>query len=487
MPNTPLLTADLLVDLIIIVVFMTGVSRFRTPSGARLGNALTSIAFAVAVGLVFWRNDITEPVVVFAGLGIGALAGWLISARITMTRIPALIAIQNGAGGGASALVSIVELLRSAQSPSTLSTVFGCIGLIVGSVALSGSVLAAAKLENRISPRPKLLPAHNLILLGLLAVAVTLSLATLGVEGVAHTGAVVLIGIAALSLGVLFAIRIGGADMPVLISFLNTLSGLAAAFVGVSLGNQMLVAAGAMVGSSGLILTWVMCTNMNRTLLGVLTGHSVKIKHPEPVSCDLPVSGDARSDILPHEAPQSESRSAETVSASANPRSAALRKLNSASEVVIVPGYGMAQARAQMEVAALATKLEGEGKRVRFAVHPVAGRMPGHMHVLLAEADVDYDKLFEMDQINDEFAETDVVLVVGACDVVNPAAIDVPDTPISGMPILKAYEAARVIVCNLDAKPGYSGVENPLYDDPKTILLFGDAKETVDAVSCRLD
>ena len=487
------LNLDLLIDLVIIVIFMIGVARFRTPSGARFGNLLTALAFAAAVAFIFVRNDITDLPILIGGVLVGSVLGWLISEKITMTRIPALIAIQNGAGGGASALVSIVELMRGAGEQSDLGTIFGCLGLIIGGVALSGSILAALKLENRVNPRPVKLAGHNAILLVMLLVLAALSVSTLFVEGGLHIAAVASIAIISLILGVVFSIRIGGADMPVLISFLNTLSGLAGAMVGVSIANQMLVAAGAMVGSSGLILTWVMCRSMNRTLLGVLTGHSgtikpaAGVKTPDEAFTDAVVAADACE--LPGDVAAAAIASGavlETVDGTAavptpdlTPLQQAQLALTNAESVIIVPGYGMAQARAQVDVASLATKLEREGKTVRFAVHPVAGRMPGHMHVLLAEADVDYDKLFEMDQINDEFAATDVVIVVGASDVVNPAAITQPDTPISGMPILNVHEAKHVIVCNLDAKPGYSGVDNPLYDDPKAILMFGDAKDTV--------
>jgi H+-translocating NAD(P) transhydrogenase subunit beta len=288
---------------------------------------------------------------------------------------------------------------------------------------------------------------------------------------------------AALVAGVLFAIRVGGADMPVLISFLNALSGLAAAFVGVAVGNRMLIAAGAMVGSSGTILTMVMARAMNRSIGNILAGgqfgNAAPVAAPA-ASAEPAATEESAVDIAPaaHAQPTADAPAAEPAAAAA-PIDRAARALADASSVIIVPGYGMAVAQAQSQVAALAEKLEAGGAQVRFAVHPVAGRMPGHMHVLLAEAEVEYEKLFEMDDIRDDFPSTDVAIVVGACDVVNPAAISVEGTPISGMPILPVHEAGTVIVCNLDETPGYSGVPNPLYEDPSVILLFGDAKETV--------
>jgi len=456
---------DLLIDLVVIAFFITGIAQFRAPTGARRGNITTALAFAAALALLVYRNTIGQPLAVAAAFVVGGALGWIVSAKVTMTRIPALIALQNGAGGGASLLVSSIELARMDADPRALPAVFGVAGVLVGGVALSGSLVAAAKLENRLSPRPRTLPQHNLILGMLLVTVLALGAWLPAAEGAAHSLAVLVLAAAALVLGVVFSIRVGGADMPVMISLLNAFSGLAAAFVGVTIGNQMLVAAGAMVGSSGTILTLVMARAMNRSIGAILVGR--QIAEAVPASTGAP------------EAPHEDVTAEEPPTAQYSPLERARAALANATSVIFVPGYGMAMAQAQGEVAALAGKLDAACKLVRFAVHPVAGRMPGHMHVLLAEADVYYDKLYEMDAINGDFATTDVVVIVGACDVVNPAAITVPDTPISGMPILNAHEAAAVIVCNLDDKPGYSGVPNPLYDDPKAILLFGDAKETV--------
>ncbi len=457
---------DLLVDLIVIAAFIAGIAQFRTPTSARRGNATTAIAFAAALALLVYRNTIGSGLLVATAFVVGGSLGWAISARITMTRMPALIALQNGAGGGASLLVSSIELARMTAGGPALPTIFGVAAALVGGVALSGSAIAAAKLENRLSPKPRTLPAHTLWLGLLLVVVAVLGAVLLSLEGPARVAAVIALAAATLLLGAVFSIRVGGADMPVMISLLNAFSGLAAAFVGVTIGNQMLVAAGAMVGSSGTILTLVMARSMNRSVGAILVGR--QIAGSARPAADAATGAPEAVEVAPVGA-----------TPSVPPLTRARAALAGATSVIIVPGYGMALAQAQGEVAALAAKLEAAGKLVRFAVHPVAGRMPGHMHVLLAEAEVEYEKLYEMDAINDDFASTDVAIIVGASDVVNPAAITVPDTPIAGMPILNAHEARTVIVCNLDERPGYSGVPNPLYDDPKTIMLLGDAKETV--------
>jgi H+-translocating NAD(P) transhydrogenase subunit beta len=467
---------ELLIDLAVIAVFIGGISQFRTPAGARRGNLTAGLAFAIALALVVYRNTFGDAWIVFLAFAVGGGLGYLISSRINMTQIPSLVAFQNGAGGGAACLVSFVELTRAGSELSALNSVFGYVGLVVGGATLAGSIVAGGKLAAWFRQQPVVLPGHNAILLLLIAVGVALA----AVSGTSASSLpVVGIAIAALAFGVIFAIRVGGADMPVLISFLNTCSGLAAAFVGVAVGNQMLIAAGAMVGSSGLILTLVMARAMNRRVGSILTGaHTKAPETVEPALVD-PTRPEAPVSVPAVAESAAEAPAAETTS----PLERARTILADATSVVIVPGYGMALAQAQVEVAALATALEAEGKQVRFAVHPVAGRMPGHMHVLLAEAEVEYDKLFEMDAINDDFASTDAVLVVGACDVVNPAAITVEGTPISGMPILNVHKAKSVIVCNLDEKPGYSGVPNPLYDEPQAVLLFGNAKETVAELS----
>ena len=459
----------IIIELAIVAVLIIGIAQFRAPVGARRGNYLGAVAMAFAIVFVLVSNDVRAWWVVGPAFAIGAAVGWVVSERVNMIQIPAMVALQNGMGGLASMLVSFVELTRASSELSTVSIVSGYAGIVVGAVTLSGSLVAAGRLSTVLKQQPTFYKRHNLILLLVLGVIMALIAGAALTGGAAQQAFLLALIAASLYLGVVFAIRIGGADMPVIISFLNTLSGLAAAIVGVTIQNTLLIAAGATVTSSGSILTWVMCTSMNRSLLNVLTG-TMKTRGGGG-KIEWPGAAEA----------------APAAPAADDPQSRSLAALAAAESVIIVPGYGMAQAHAAPEVARLADLLERRGKRVRFAVHPVAGRMPGHMHVLLAEAEVEYEKLFEMKDINDDFAATDAVLVVGACDVVNPAAIRTEGTPISGMPILRAHEAGAVIVANLDEKPGYSGVDNPLYEDPKALLLFGDAKDTVERLIVGLE
>jgi NAD(P) transhydrogenase subunit beta len=465
----------LLIDLVIIGILVFGIRLFRTPGGARHGNLAAALALALAVAVTLMRHGLVQAeVVLFAAL-FGSLAGWLVAMRVTMIQIPAMIAFQHGAGGVAAFLVALVELMRISADAAAVGRISGIIGILIGAGTFSGSMIASGKLAKKLRQTPVVLPQHNLLLLGTVVLAVALGVAAFNAvdPAIRLSLLIVLIGVSIL-LGVFFSIRIGGADMPVLISFLNATAGLAAAFCGVIIQNKLLIACGATVAASGSILTHVMCKAMNRSLLRVFVGlkpaSTTKAEPvPEPAAHFFNEPG---GEAAPGNVPSSED----------NPMDRAVSALRDAGRVVMIPGYGMALAQAQFKVLELMNLLEGAGKTVKFAIHPVAGRMPGHMNVLLAEADIPYDKLFEMDEINGEFSETDVALVVGACDVVNPAAIDVEGTPISGMPILLAHEAKQVIVCNLDEKPGYSGVDNPLYERENAILLFGDAGKSLEAV-----
>jgi len=459
-------------DVAIILAIIAGIRLFRTPRRARAANLITALALLCAVGLVLSRHSCSAPILVMAALAMGTLAGWLVAMRVGMIHVPALVGFQNGAGGAAAFLVSFVELQRGGHLLPGVSRVGGILGLIVGAVTFSGSLIAGAKLSNLLRQTPLVLPGHDRVLLGLLAGVVATGALAGAATGTALLFSLLVLLLVSLMLGVVFSVRVGGADMPVTISFLNALTGLAAAFCGIVTQNRLLIAAGATVGASGSILTYAMCRAMNRNLLKVFLGVSAKPTAPEP-PCAPEAEGEPETGG--RESPIEE----EAEKPSLPPLERAAEAARKAGKVVIIPGYGMALAQAQFELERLAGKLEEMGKEVKFAIHPVAGRMPGHMNVLLAEAGTGYDKLFEMDEINPEFRETDLALVVGACDVVNPAAIRAEGTPISGMPILMAHEARHVIVCNLDREPGYSGVENPLYDEPKAILLLGDAKDTV--------
>ncbi len=461
------LELELLIDLAIILVFLGGFRLFRTPGGARSGNLLAAFALLMAVAVVLWRHRILQPELVLIALLAGSVAGWMVAMRVSMIQIPAMVAFQHGAGGVAAFLVSFVELTRGA-APG-MARISGLLGLIIGAATFSGSLIAAGKLANLIKQPPVVLPKHSWLIIGLTVLLAFGGVAAGGAEGrtlVYHLLFLILLSVA---LGLVFSIRIGGADMPVLISFLNATAGLAAAFCGVIIQNRLLIACGATVAASGSILTHVMCRAMNRNLLKVFIGFQGKVaagKSETPAQDNAPQPDDTTSG------------QAEPVPA-ADPLTEAIKAGKCAQSIIIIPGYGMALAQAQFLVVKLAALMETMGKQVRFAIHPVAGRMPGHMNVLLAEAELDYDKLFEMDDINPVFKDTDMAIVVGASDVVNPAAITIPGTPISGMPILLAHEAKRVLVCNLDARPGYSGIENPLYQQSNAILLFGDAKASI--------
>jgi NAD(P) transhydrogenase subunit beta len=467
-----------LIDFGIILILLLGIALFREPRRARLGNLAAAFAMACGVVVIVARHSVSPISLLLVFAAVGTAAGWYLAVRVNMVGIPAMVALQNGMGGMASLLVSFVELTRQAGAASLpVAQAAALLGILTGAATFTGSMVAGGRLARLFSERPRILPQHNMVLavfgaLSLLLMAralLTDNLSTMAVTAAA-------LAVTAGGLGIVFAIRVGGADMPVLISFLNAGTGLAAAFCGISIGNWLLIACGAMVGVSGMILTRVMCRAMNRSLMNVFAGIRPSVAVPEAEV----VAGTKAAATSP--ARVETPAPAEPVAAleTADPFSRAIEAARSAQSVIIVPGYGMALADAQEATVQLAERLASMGKSVLFAIHPVAGRMPGHMHVLLAEAEVDYGMIRELKDVNPQFAQTDLALIVGACDVVNPAAIESKGTPISGMPILLAHEARTVIVCNLDDRPGYSGVENPLYRQPHAILLLGDAKETLD-------
>ncbi len=457
------------IDGLILLILIVGMWRFSSPERAVSGNVLAGLALLGALGVVWFDHAIRDPALVVAGMLIGAVAGGAVAWRVNMLQIPAMVAFQNGAGSLAACITSWIELTRDRGPWLAASQATGVLGLIVGAAAFSGSMVAVVKLAGLARQTPTVLPWHGGIHAALLAgVALCGSVAWMG-EAPARSGAALVLAGLALLWGVVFAMRVGGADMPVLISVLNAASGLAAALCGVTIQNRLLIACGAFVAASGTVLTHAMCVAMNRHVLRVFTGTTTE---PATAAADGPSAAVASA------------RPAAAVDVP--PIERAAQALATAHKIIVIPGYGMALAHAQFEVAQLARRLLDQRRDVRFAIHPIAGRMPGHMHVLLAEAEVDSDLLFDLPEINDQFAHTDVALIVGACDVVNPAAIHVPGTPISGMPILAAHAARQVIVCNLDERPGYSGVANPLYADPKTILLPGDAKTTLGDLLARL-
>jgi NAD(P) transhydrogenase subunit beta len=457
----------LFTDLAIILVLIGGIWQFRTPRRARFGNLTAAFALLCAFVLILYRNGIIDANIVVISLLAGSIAGYGVARVVNMIEIPAMVAFQHGAGGVAAFLVSLVELMRGANTLDPVSEISGILGLTIGSLTFSGSMVASAKLANKIRQTPQVLPAHNVLVMITIGAMIAVGSISLSVPNdlvLYFLLAQILLGV---SFGVLFSIRIGGADMPVVISFLNATAGLAASFCGMVTENQLLIAFGATVAASGSILTHVMCKAMNRSLFRIFFPASRKQKGA--FKNQIKRTDDSAKTMTSH------TRMMDTD----HNITKAVGLLRKAQRVIVIPGYGMALGKAQMEVVTLAKKLISTGKDVKYAIHPVAGRMPGHMNVLLAEAGVDYDMLVEMDVINPEFHNTDLVLVVGACDVVNPAAIDMEGTPISGMPILMAHEAKNVVCCNFDDKPGYSGVENPLYRMSNVVMLAGDAKKTV--------
>ncbi|HOO56734.1 MAG TPA: NAD(P)(+) transhydrogenase (Re/Si-specific) subunit beta [bacterium] len=462
------------IDFIIIIVLIIGISRFRTPPGARVGNFTTAFALLCSFLIVLIRHDIHDPTAIVVSLVIGSVAGYILAILVNMIQIPAMVAFQHGAGGVAAFLISFVELTAVNTGFSLMNEISGILGLVIGAATFSGSMIASGKLSNKLRQTPQVLRFHSLIALMILLTLIAVAIISLFITGSIRTFSLIAMILLSMSFGVIIAIRIGGADMPVLISFLNATAGLAAAFCGMIIENKLLIACGATVTASGSILTHVMCKSMNRSVLRIFIPKKIT---PVKKTIDGSASSQADSDV---DKKTSESEVESDFTALAAKIALAAEK------VIIVPGYGMAIAQAQTTVADLAKHLIEMGKDVKFAIHPVAGRMPGHMNVLLAEADIEYELLYEMDNINDEFKEADMVLVVGACDVVNPSAINVEGTPISGMPILCAYEAKNIICCNYDEKPGYSGVQNDLYEMDKTILICGDAKETVKCLNERI-
>ena len=454
------LDPHLIVDLAIVTIFLLGIWLFRNLHTARWGNALSAFALACALGLVVVRVPLGASEILLLALAVGSLAGWAVAMRVSMIQIPAMVALQNGAGGMAAFLVAFVELTGGAEPSLGVREAAGVLGLVVGALTAGGSLVAAGKLAGLSRQTPVVLPGHVWLLRGGVAAALSAGILVPLVGGAAAVWLLLAGALISLVLGIVFSIRVGGADMPVLISLLNSFSGLAAALCGIVVENRLLIVCGATVAASGFILTAAMCRAMNRRLWLVIW--------------EIP-GAPAHADTS-----QAKSPSATATPPGEPPLRRAVAAAREAKSIILIPGYGMALAHAQFETAQLAERLRSMGKQVRFAVHPIAGRMPGHMHVLLAEADVDPDVIFDLDEINSDFQETDLAVILGACDVVNPAAMQVEGTPIAGMPILAAHDARQVLVCNLDDRPGYSGVDNPLYRDPKTILMLGDAKASLE-------
>ncbi len=441
--------------LIAAITFMVGMKMLGSPKTARKGNIIAAVGMTLAILATIFLHDKEVSgliyTLIFVAIAVGTAIGWYIAKTVEMTKMPELVSFFNGMGGATAALIGLLEYVHNVDSAYKVAMIVA--GLLIGSVSFSGSMIAWAKLSGKMR-KPVRLPSYNII--NLVILLATLALAVYIVVERPESP-VYLYALFALALiyGIMFVIPIGGADMPVVISLLNSFTGLAAAFGGFLYDNMAMLTGGVLVGSAGTILTIAMTKAMNRSLTNVIFG----------------AFGDTGGG-------SGEGKTTGGTVKSINPSDAAIL-LNYANNVVIVPGYGLAVAQAQHAIHELEELLESKGVNVKYAIHPVAGRMPGHMNVLLAEANVDYDKLVDMDDINPQFKNTDVVLVVGANDVVNPAAKNDPSSPIYGMPILHVDEAKNVIVLKRSMKPGYAGIENELFYNPKTSMLFGDAKDSI--------
>ena len=441
------------------VTYILGLKMLGHPETARKGNLIAAAGMTLAIlGTIFLYKgehvNSTIYILIAVAILIGTIIGWMIAKKVAMTKMPELVSLFNGMGGASAALIGLIEFHHYTGDKLSVFTIIA--GMVIGSISFSGSMIAWAKLNGTMN-KPIRLPKYNILnnIFFLLILAFAAYVILSGSDSQLY---IYLLFFAALAYGILFVIPIGGADMPVVISLLNSFTGLAAAFGGFLYGNMVMLTGGILVGSAGTILTFAMCKAMNRPLSNVIfgafgegavaagTGSTIKGSIKEASASDVAIL------------------------------------MNYAKKVIIVPGYGLAVAQAQHAIHELEQLLESKGVEVKYAIHPVAGRMPGHMNVLLAETNVEYDKLAEMDDVNPEFQSTDVVFVVGANDVVNPAAHNDPTSPIYGMPILDVENAKQIIINKRSMKPGYAGIENELFYNNKASMLFGDAKKVIQAL-----
>jgi len=442
--------------LIAAVLFILGLIELSSPKSARRGNQIAAVGMVIALGATIPLLHFTTAgiLITIVGLVIGVPIGAIGARQVKMTAIPQMVALFNGVGGGAAAVVAVSELLLKGSHPAFAVAFPSVFSIVIGSVSFAGSLIAFSKLQALLTGTPITYPGQQIVngVLALAIVALAVYLIAVASTPVVFVPLLIL----GLVLGVAFVLPIGGADMPVVISMLNAFTGLAVAASGFVLGNFALIVAGTLVGASGTLLTRLMSDAMGRSLGNVLFGAFGTV-----------TAG-------PASATSAEGKSVRT----GTPEDIGTL-LAYSRKVIIVPGYGLAVAQGQHAVKELADELEKRGVEVEYAIHPVAGRMPGHMNVLLAEANVPYEQLKEMDQINDEFKSTDVALVVGANDVVNPAAENSPGSPIYGMPILNADQAKNIVFMKRSMRPGFAGIDNELLYDPKTVMLFGDAKDSL--------
>ena len=444
--------------LIAAALFIVGIKYMSSPATARKGNLIGAIGMFLAIVVTLLDRQIIDYTWILVGIVVGSTIGAISARKVQMTGMPQMVGIFNGFGGGASALVAVAEFFRLASDTQGLihmdTSISIALSVIIGGVTLTGSFIAFGKLQGFVSGSPIKFPLQNIVNSLVIIGAIALSVYVIAFD-VNLIAFYVIIGLALLY-GILFVIPIGGADMPVVISLLNSFSGLAACAAGFVVENNILIIAGSLVGSAGLILTQIMCKAMNRSLTNVLFS---AFGTGDQAGGATEATGD---------------KNVKSVDAEE-----AAMIMGYAQSAIIVPGYGMAAAQAQHAVRELSEQLESRGVDVKFAIHPVAGRMPGHMNVLLAEAQVPYNLLMDMDDINPEFPRTDVVLVIGANDVINPIARHDKSSPIYGMPILDVDKAKHIIIIKRSLNVGFAGIDNELFYDPKTSMFFGSAKDKV--------
>ncbi len=444
------------------VLVLVGISMMSKVEKAVKGNFLSTIAMAGAILLTLVYYDIISVTSLWIFMAIGLILGVIWGFKIKMIEMPQVVALLNGFGGIASALAATVIMIEPEQQNQDqlmFILVTASLALVVGVVTFTGSMIAAGKLQKVISQKPVIWKNHQWIT-GISLVLSILSIVMVAIDTKFLPISIIIGWVMGGFFGVAFTIRVGGADMPITISLLNSLSGVAGSIAGMASNNPLTVAIGGIVGASGLLLTQIMCRSMNRHLLDILLGKTTSTGHSKGVAVEastVVTASDSEEDIV----------------------SDLASIIKSAKRVIIVPGYGMALAQAQHLVSQLSDSLEQNGALLDFAIHPVAGRMPGHMNVLLAEANISYEKLREMDDINPEFPNCDLAIVIGANDVINPAANTAEGTPIYGMPVLDVDKAKHIVICNFDLKPGYAGVDNPLYKMRNVTMKLGDAKDTV--------
>jgi NAD(P) transhydrogenase subunit beta len=451
-----------LVYIISSILFILGIKRLSSPKTARSGNLISSLAMFLAILITILDNSTLKLSWIIIGLIVGASIGILMAKLVKMTAMPQMVALFNGFGGLASALISSQEFTRLANigkfSIYSGSTII--LSVIIGTITFTGSIIAFLKLQELIPTNPILIPFRNILNFFLLIITISIGFILLLTNTHVFIYYLIILG---LLLGILIVIPIGGADMPVVIALLNSYSGIAAAFTGFALNNTILIICGSLVGASGLILTKIMTKAMNRSLMNVITGgFGQKITETQ----------------------NSISQNAQTFKSINTVDTAIL--LEYSENIIIVPGYGLAVAQAQHSIKELSEILESKGCNIKYAIHPVAGRMPGHMNVLLAEANISYDKLYDLQQINDQFVTTDVAIVIGANDVTNPDARNNKNSPIYGMPILNVDKAKNIIVLKRSMNTGFSGIDNKLFYIDKTSMLFGDAKDSIEGITREL-